>query len=131
MRDYDLDECIRRLLVATASEVSDDLQWHYHDDELFFSMDCSDLFDWAAADNEPVETIDDVRLIERCRADLHAAGEYRGWYVSKLYAARKRRQKPTQEWFDQKRRRIACGDAPAYMQSVIDLFNAVSDEPAR
>ena len=57
--------------------------------------DCSDVFGWAVADAEPIESAEDVALLERCLADLQAAtGERYPSWLTELYAARRRNSRP-------------------------------------
>jgi hypothetical protein len=91
---------IRRVLVVLERDYPSDLLWHVDPDGcLRFSADCSDLFDWGEADTEPIETREDVRLLEVCLADLReVTGEQYPLFVTELYAARKRNRRPA-PWF--------------------------------
>lgn len=85
-------DLIRRVLVALANDNNMDLLWHtMPDGSLRFCLDCSDFFDLASADCEPVETEEDVVLLERCLFDCQVAEEKSSPdYVGYLYAARRR-----------------------------------------
>lgn len=88
---------IRRLLVVMeGGDYTGDLFWHVNvDGTLGFSANCSDFFEWASADTEPIETREDVRLLEVCLKDLQeAAGESYPLWVTELYSARRRNARP-------------------------------------
>ena len=57
------------------------------DGKLTVSVNCNDLFYWATADLEPIETDDDLKLLESC---LKICSEY----GPTIYACRKRKMRP-------------------------------------
>lgn len=66
------------------------LLWYPTDHGIHLSLDCSDTFAWATADSEPIETLEDVALLQSACQD---ADKY-GTYVETLYAARRRHMRP-------------------------------------
>ena len=91
---------LRRVLIATEFDNCDSLFWRRSgsdgiEGDLQVFAQCSDFFTWGCADCEPIETEDDVRLLEQARADLTAAtGDKWPIWVTELYAARRRNQPP-------------------------------------
>ena len=74
-------------------EFSEDLWlWRERDHlgRMGFSLNCSDLFHWAAADSEPIEPAD-LPLLRQTVADLGAEGRI---WASELFCARKRGIRP-------------------------------------
>lgn len=64
------------------------LSWRVHgEDDIYLAANCSDTFTWASGDFEEI-TADDIPLLRQCLADLREAAA--PWYLSELYAARKR-----------------------------------------
>lgn len=89
-------ELIRRVLVATQFDYSGEVYWSVDlRGVLRFCLDCSDFFALATADCEPVETQQDVELLEKCLADLITAeGTSFPTWLTELYATRRRRATP-------------------------------------
>lgn len=86
-------DLIRRVLVATGFDYTGELFWRHDNGVLSLYADCSDVFAWACADCEPIETEADVALLEQCLRDLQAAtGETYPRWLTELYAARRRRR---------------------------------------
>jgi len=81
MHEPDLATLLR--LVAKHDQ-REDLWWNQ---DLEFTVDCSDVFHWACADAEPVETLKDV-------IDLSVAYDETPLFGAALYAARRRRMRP-------------------------------------
>ena len=93
----------RVVRLAAAFEAADHLQfiivvdggehdgcWAGHgnlEGRLTVSVDCNDLFYWATADLEPIETDADVELLEECL-------ELDDSYGPTIYACRKRKMRP-------------------------------------
>jgi len=69
----------------------DNLWW---DEELNFYIMCSDLFSIASADCEPIESMEDVNLLNDCILECETAKEYHGVVGFLLYCARKRKSRP-------------------------------------
>jgi hypothetical protein len=89
----------RIVRLASAYEVADDLFFHViapdgywagegnEIGDLCVTVNCNDLFYWACADAEPIETDADVDLLREC---LQATDEY----GTSLYACRRRKMRP-------------------------------------
>jgi hypothetical protein len=107
-------DLIRRVLVATQDDNIDELRWHTDPDgTLRFFVDCSDWFEWGTADVEPVETAEDVVLLEACLTDLQAAtGCDDPPQLAALYASR-RRGEVLARWFLNPDSKYYIGDAAA------------------
>jgi hypothetical protein len=70
-----------------------DLSWD--DGVPKLSLNCSDIFDWALSEVEPVESRADILRVTSCIFEVEDAfPDYDGWDVAALYAARKRNRKP-------------------------------------
>lgn len=89
----------RVVRVAAAYESIDDLCFCIETDDGFWagrgnkegkltvSVNCNDLFFWATADSEPIETDADVELLEEC-LKIDAV------YGTTIYACRRRKMRP-------------------------------------
>lgn len=93
-----LDYILRVLTVYERAE-SSDLMWRVEGDTVRFSAICSDTFGWALADAENIE-VDDLELLERTLDDLQAADHYGDCWVSELFAARKRGERPMNRYME-------------------------------
>lgn len=90
-------DLIRRVLVATEFDNTSDLWWRLSEDKetLLFFANCSDFFALATADLEPIQTEEDVVLLESCLRDLReATGDTYPADLAGLYAARRRNVQP-------------------------------------
>lgn len=88
-------ELLRRVLVTTGFEYTDQLFWREDNGLLTIYAECSDFFDWGCSDVEPIETEADVDMLEQCLIDLRAAtGDRYPLWLTELYAARRRRRVP-------------------------------------
>lgn len=89
MSDY-LDQInerafISKILRAVAkNEMQSDVFWT---EDLEFFVNCNDLFGWACADGEPIETEADVALLDRSCQDSKFNGPA-------LYCCRRRKMRP-------------------------------------
>lgn len=77
------------LILLAKHDERNQLFW---DPELNLSINCSDVFYWACADAEPIETIEDVENLRRAYAEADALGSEQ-WGAA-LYAARRRGMRP-------------------------------------
>lgn len=89
----------RAVRVAAAYDAADDLQFIIVDDAGYWAgygntegritvaVNCNDLFYWATADLEPIETDDDLKLLEECL-------KLDDSYGLEIYACRKRKMRP-------------------------------------
>lgn len=72
------------LRVIAEYELHGEVLWYT---DMKFFVNCNDLFFWALADGEPIETIQDVEALEQaCKV-----AKYDG---SSLYCARRRKMRP-------------------------------------
>lgn len=87
------DEQIKRLLKVFAKyEQCDSLYWT---EELIFYVNCGDLFAWACADAEEIQTDADIDLLEQCGKELEMAAPISGTVqMDTLYACRRRNMLP-------------------------------------
>lgn len=79
---------------------NDDLWWREREgpgSELYFLINCSDTFYWAAADCEEILP-EDIPDLARAKADAEATGEIDAFYWTRLWAARKRGERPMNVW---------------------------------
>ena len=91
---------LRRVLIVCEFDSCDSLFWRREgstgtEGALQVFATCSDFFDWGSADLEPIETEEDVLLLEQSRRDLTAAtsDNFPQW-ITELYAARRRNKPP-------------------------------------
>ena len=89
-------ELIRRVLIATEFDYTEDLFWRHHEDgALVLYARCDDFFMWGCSDVEEIETQADVELLEKSLADLReTSGDRWPRWPTYLYAARRRNQQP-------------------------------------
>jgi hypothetical protein len=126
------------LLIFDTAECRDELMWtgRWADGVIRFSAQCSDIFEWATADAEGIETEQDIDLLRQCLAELSEADQRHGrHYLAELYAARKRHQRPQGAWFAPERwAHVSGADAirqlflDAGPERSIDLFNPQTTE---
>lgn len=108
-------DLIRRVLITVEFDNCDSLFWRYDSasNELSIYAQCSDFFDWGSADAEPIESENDVLLLEQCLADLfQATGRRHSMWLTALYASRRRKLQPAQ-WFMDTGSKYYLGDVEA------------------
>lgn len=89
-----LEEFVLRVLRATAFDACDDIWWRTDAEyaPVTFLVNCSDFFEYASADCEPIG-LGDIELFEKSYADsLALTGQQHSGGL--LYCARKRKQRP-------------------------------------
>ena len=85
----------RRMLAVVAScDARENLTWTVTDGTVAWVVLCNDLFWWATADAEPIETAADVDMLESCASDLATIGADATYWVAALYACRRRQMRP-------------------------------------
>lgn len=80
--------------IVAQYDIADDIYWT--PDLRVFAF-CSDTFDWAVADGEPIQTDEDVKLFLQSVQETASTGNPEQGYVTYgaiLYASRKRNKKP-------------------------------------
>lgn len=83
---------INLLKLAAKYDIKDTFLWN---EELEFSIICSDSFYYATADAEDVLSQEDVDLLEQCIKDCLDTGDRLGeLHGTLLYAAKKRKMRP-------------------------------------
>ena len=101
------------LRVVVKHDAHEDIYWSVGEDgSIHFSVKCNDFFYFACADMEPVETEIDVRLFDRCCAELKAldptrdqvkeeGATYNAYFVwgSLLYCSRRRNMRPQKAFY--------------------------------
>ena len=83
---------VNLLKLIAKYDLHTDLFWH---EDLRFFVNCSDVFAWAYADLEEIESQEDVDALEQAILDCIKADGYGGQYDgSILFVARKRKMRP-------------------------------------
>jgi hypothetical protein len=91
---------IERLLRALEFDLCDALWWRYFDGELKLFIQCSDFFYWATSDVEPVETDEDIAMLEKAIEECReAVGDFYPTEGPLLYCSRRRHLRPQQPYY--------------------------------
>ena len=95
--DYEFVMRVLRAFAPPYASCTEDLSWSVTGDyaPLTFLVDCSDTFDWATADSEPIGPAD-IDDLERAFADVRAAAGVGmpELEAPMLYCARRRGRRP-------------------------------------
>lgn len=78
-------------LVGKYPNTVDELLW---DEDLNICIGCNDVFWWATADAEPIETEEDYQLLKVTLEECQKMHFCAGIYSDILYASRKRKMRP-------------------------------------
>lgn len=91
----------KELLTLVAKiDSHDQFYWSTNSSELKYFFNCSDLFAWAHADMEPIETKEDLKLLKQCITTLNLLSiDSARSFSTDLYCCRKRNRSPQEAYF--------------------------------
>lgn len=105
-------------------DLRDSLSWGFRagTNEIFFWVNCSDVFYWGTADGEDI-TAADLPDLEQAYQDLIAASDPDNYlanevYAPELWAARKRGMRPQRPWWYREK----------FLEPIKELFKAAGPE---
>jgi hypothetical protein len=90
-------EDLIRVLEALAFDLTEALWWRMVDGQMVLFIQCNDFFAWATSDVEPIETSEDVAMLEQAIKDCaEATGDRYPTEGPLLYCSRRRKLRPQQ-----------------------------------
>jgi len=87
----DLNFILKVLKISSENDL--DISWYFEDEKLIFTVDCSDVFNWATADCEDI-TEENFPVLEQAVKDINSTGSIHTHLASQLFCARVRKQRP-------------------------------------
>lgn len=90
-----------KLLEVFAFDNCDDLFWRCDKEyaPITIFVECNDLFFWACADCEEIESDQEVEDLRQAFTDAEKAYEHGGAYAPLLWVARKRKMRPQDPYY--------------------------------